>query len=179
MWRLLLLTWTLLFGLLAHAHSPNAASIRLHHLPEGDVIEVIAPTAGVEAAFAAHYGDALPLISKEGRERLIRYLKETILLSTPAGPVRLGAGVIKVDAHQAVVRLQAHAPPGAAWPLRVHASCFQDNPDQLNTFRLLEGAHAARVLLRASNGWEARIERAVDGTLRVVGSAAEPVHGHD
>lgn len=83
-------------------------SVRLHESPQGDMVEVIAPTPGAQSALDAHFADqaVLPLDSKEGKERFIHYLKDTIALSTPGGPITLMGGGIRVDAHQIVVRLR-------------------------------------------------------------------------
>ena len=151
------LVW-LLGTLLAYAHSPYALSIRLYPTERGALVEIVAQTAGVEAAFAQHFPDApVPLASQAGKERLVSYLKETLVLEAPGGPLVLGAGAIKVDAAQVLVRLSATVPGEALLPLTVRAPCLTENHGQRNTFHLVRGQEDTRVPLTEASGFSARL----------------------
>ncbi|TNE87880.1 MAG: hypothetical protein EP330_16410 [Deltaproteobacteria bacterium] len=140
----------------ASAHSTHALSVRLHQLAVGDVIEVIAPTPSVQAAMDAHFGSALAIDSREGKERYVRYLKETVEVQTPEGKLALGGGGIRVDGHQVVVRLKAVVPDGERFPMEVHAPVLAENRGQLVTFRLV-GQREGHVVLDAGDGFRATL----------------------
>lgn len=182
-----LLTCLFVFGIglglttTAHAHNPYAMSVRLHETHAGDFVEVIAPTAKVQSAIDRRYADAphVAIDSKAGKERFIRYLEATLELSTPEGPLKLGAGGIRVDGQQVVVRLRVVRPTGAEYPLAVHAPCLAENHGQIVTFRVM-GEHTGHVVLQENTEYRATLELDEHGELAVQGQTghAEDDHAH-
>jgi len=187
-----LLTCLFVFGLgigiatTAHAHNPYAMSVRLHETRAGDFVEVIAPTANVQSALDRRYADEphVAIDSKAGKQRFIRYLAETLELSTPEGRLKLGAGGIRVDGQQVVVRLRVVRPTGAEYPLAVHAPCLAENHGQIVTFRIM-GEHTGHVVLQDDTDYRATLELDEHGELVVHGQTghvgdnhADHDHGH-
>lgn len=149
----------LLLALVARAHSPDALTVRLVTGDRGAVVEVVAQTAGVEAAFARRFpGGLVPLDSPEGKQRFVGVIKECVKLATRGGDVELGAGALKVDAFETKLRLSARLPGGELLPLAVHLPCLTENPGQRNTFHLLRGREDTRVLLTAERSFFALLE---------------------
>ena len=177
---LLVCVFALLAAAPARAHHQHAMSIRLHEAPGVDLLEVIAPTASAQAALNRRYAGESPLAldTVAGKERFIRYLKETVELSTSDGRLALGSGGIRVDAHQVVVRLRATRPGATEYPLAVHAPCLAENHGQLVTFRVM-GERAGHVVLRAGSDYRATLTLNHRGDVVATGHADEHAgHAH-
>lgn len=146
----------------ARAHDPRLTSVHLHDGPDGAWLDLYVPTEGVRSAFAARFADDAPLDTVAGRERLVRYVRDTVRLTSPGGDWSFGAGGVRVGAHETVVRLTVVPPDGARMPLGIHAPLFAENPGARVTVRYADAASETRVVLRQDAAFAATLDR-IDG----------------
>lgn len=155
---------------IVQAHNPYALSLRLHQSAAGSYIEVYAPTAGVQAAFQKRFSESptVALDSIEGKQRIVQYFKDTVHLTTPAGPITLGKGLIRVDGHEVSLRLNVTGAEGDIFPLQVHAPCLAENPGELVTFRYISEKGKARVILSEETAFSATLSLGPGGEIQAL-----------
>ena len=120
------------------AHNPQQASLKLFVNHDTSFLEINSSQYGIEQALVKKYPelnlDSIP--SKEFKELLIKYVKETIVLSVNDQQLRIGKGVIKLGSHQTDLKFKMNGFPKNPKSMMVDAHCFKENTEQNNFFSI-------------------------------------------
>ena len=142
------------------AHNPQISSLRLNIQNNTGILEFSLAQHGIEQALLKKYPDInLKVITPNSfKELLVKYLKETVLLSANGKPIKLGTGIVKLGSHQSDLKFKLKNIPKIINYIDVNAYCFQENENQQNFFTLTKEHLKSKIKLSRENNFYSRFE---------------------
>jgi len=140
------------------AHDYQISSLRLNIFRNEAILEFNLSQYGIEQALVKKYPslDLKTITSKEFKEILIKYIKETVFLSANGQSLKIGSGIIRLQSHQSDLKFKVINLPETIKYLDVNAHCFEENKKQQNFFTIIKNELNARVKLTKENSFTSR-----------------------
>ena len=155
-----LLTVIFFSSFITYAHNPQISSLRLNIQNSTGILEFSLAQHGIEQALLKKYPriNLKTIAPNSFKELLIKYLKETVLLSANGKSIKLGAGIVRLGSHQSDLKFKLKNIPKTINYIDVNAHCFQENENQQNFFTLTKGHLKSKIKLSRENNFNSRFE---------------------